>query len=109
MLIKQYTEGATAAYDRIMTRYPVEAATRDARKRLQAMKQPVPKATPEAFAEDKAEIASRGSLGHIGKVMENVHRGPDVSEATKVGEPTLVDDQTGQRSRHGAGGERQRN
>ena len=91
LLIKQYTEGATAAYDRIMTRYPVEAATRDARKRLEAMKQPVPKATPEAFAEDKAEVASRGNLGHIGKVMENFHRGPDVSEATKVGEPTLVD------------------
>jgi hypothetical protein len=74
-----------------MTRYPVEAATREARKRLEAMKQPVPKATPEAFAEDKAEIASRGSLGHVGKVMENFHRGPDVSEATKIGEPTLVD------------------
>jgi len=55
------------------------------------MKQPVPKATPEAIAQDKAEIESRGSLGTIGKVMENFHRGPDVSEATKVGEPTLVD------------------
>ena len=90
-LIQQYTKGAVDAYDRIMTRYPVEAATRDARKRLEAMKQPIPKATPEAIAEDKSEIASRGSLGHIGKVMENFHRGPDVSEATKVGEPTLVD------------------
>ena len=91
VLIKQYSDGAIAAYDRIMTRYPVEAVTRDTRKRLEAMKQPVPKATPEEFAEDKAEIASRGNLGHIGKVMENFHRGPDVSEATKVGEPTLVD------------------
>jgi hypothetical protein len=27
----------------------------------------------------------------VGKVMENVHRGPEVSEAVKVGEPTLVD------------------
>ena len=90
-LIQQYTKGAIDAYDRIMTRYPVEAATRDARKRLEAMKQPIPKATPEEIAEDKKEIASRGTLGHIGKVMENFHRGPDVSEATKVGEPTLVD------------------
>lgn len=90
-LIKQYVAGATGAYDRILTRYPLEAASRDARKRLEAMKQPIPKATPQAIAEDKAEIASRGNLGHIGKVMENFHRGPDVSEATKVGEPTLVD------------------
>ena len=55
------------------------------------MKQPVPKATPQAIAADKAQIASRGSLGTVGKVMENFHKGPDVSEATKVGEPTLVD------------------
>jgi hypothetical protein len=30
-------------------------------------------------------------LGTVGKVMENFHKGPDVSEAVKVGEPTLVD------------------
>ncbi|HKD86204.1 MAG TPA: outer membrane protein assembly factor BamD [Terriglobales bacterium] len=90
-LIKQYTQGAIAAYGRILTRYPLESRAGDAKKRLEAMKQPVPKATPEAIAQDKAEIESRGSLGTIGKVMENFHRGPDVSEATKVGEPTLVD------------------
>jgi outer membrane protein assembly factor BamD len=90
-LIKQYSDGAAAAYDRILTRYPLEPRANDARKRLEAMKLPVPKATPEAVAEDKKEIASRGSVGTVGKVMENFHRGPDVSEATKVGEPTLVD------------------
>ena len=92
-LIKQYTDGAAAAYDRILTRYPLEERAGDARKRLEAMKQAVPKATPQEVAQDKAEIASRGSLGHIGKVMENFHRGPDLSEAAKVGEPTLVDPQ----------------
>ncbi len=90
-LIKQYTEGATAAYDRIVTRYPLEERAGDAKKRLEALKQPVPQPTPEAIAQDKAEIASRGSLGKIGKVMENFHKGPDVTVATKVGEPTLVD------------------
>ena len=90
-LIKQYTEGAIAAYGRVLTRYPLEERADDAKKRLQAMKQPVPHATEAAIAEDKAEIASRGSLGHFGKLMENFHRGPDVSDATKVGEPTLVD------------------
>ncbi len=90
-LIKQYTEGAIAAYGRVLTRYPLEERADDAKKRLQAMKQPVPHATEAAIAEDKAEIASRGSLGHFGKLMENFRRGPDVSDATKVGEPTLVD------------------
>jgi outer membrane protein assembly factor BamD len=90
-LIKQYTEGAVAAYDRILTRYPLEERAADAKRRLEAMKQPVPHATPEAIAQDKAEIASRGSTGKVDKVMENFHKGPNVSEATKVGEPTLVD------------------
>jgi outer membrane protein assembly factor BamD len=69
----------------------LESQAASARKRLEALKAPIPTATPEAIAEDKREIASRGSLGTVGKVMENFHRGPDVSEATKVGEPTLVD------------------
>lgn len=90
-LIKQYTDGAAAAYDRILTRYPLEDRAGDAKKRLEALKQPIPKATPEAIAEDKAEIASRGTTGKIGKVMENFHKAPDVTEAAKVGEPTLID------------------
>ncbi|MDR3748640.1 MAG: outer membrane protein assembly factor BamD [Acidobacteriota bacterium] len=90
-LIKQYTDGAAAAYGKILTRYPLEARAGDAKKRLEAMKKPVPKATPEAVAQNKAEIASRGSVGTFGKLMENFHKGPDVMEATKTGEPTLVD------------------
>ena len=90
-LIKQYSEGAVTAYDRICTRYPLESRASDAKKRLIALKQPVPQATPQAIAQDKSEIASRGSLGTVGKVMENFHKGPDVSEAARVGEPTLVD------------------
>jgi outer membrane protein assembly factor BamD len=90
-LIKQYTDAAVASYGRIITRYPLEERAADAKKRLEAMKQPVPKATPEAIAQDKAEIASRGSMGKVDKVMENFKKGPNVTEATKVGEPTLVD------------------
>jgi len=89
--LKQYDAEAAAAYDRILTRYPLEERAGDAKKRLQALKQPIPQATPAAIAEDKAEIASRGTVGHFGKVMENFHKGPDVTEATKVGEPTMVD------------------
>jgi hypothetical protein len=69
----------------------MESRAGEAKKRLMAMKQKVPQATPQSIAQDKAEIASRGSLGTIGKVMENFHKGPDVSEAATVGEPTLVD------------------
>jgi outer membrane protein assembly factor BamD len=89
--IKEYTNAALSAYDRILTVYPLESRAPDARKRLEAMKKPIPKATPQAVAADKAQIASRGKLGTYGKVMENFHKAPDVAEAAKTGEPTLVD------------------
>ncbi len=90
-MIKKYTDDAAAAYDRILTRYPMEDRAEDAKRRLEALKRPIPKATPEAIAQNKAEITSRGSLGMTGKVMENFKHGPDMSSATKIGEPTLVD------------------
>ena len=90
-IIKKYTDSAAAAYDRILTRYPMEERAADAKKRLQALNRPIPTATPEAIAQNKAEIASRGSLGMTGKLMENFKHGPDMSQAAKVGEPTLVD------------------
>jgi outer membrane protein assembly factor BamD len=90
-LIKTYTDSAAAAYGRILTRYPEEDRVADARKRLEALGKPIPKATPEAIAQNKKEIESRGSLSTYGKLMENFKRGPDVTEAAKVGEPTLVD------------------
>jgi len=90
-LIKTYTDQATAAYDQILTRYPLEDRAADARKQLEAMGKPIPKATPEAIAEDKKEQESRGSLSTYNKLMLNFKKGPDVSEAVTVGEPTLVD------------------
>lgn len=90
-LIKKYSSDASEAYSRIVTRYPMEDRVGDAKKRLQALNQPVPTATPQAVEQNKKEIASRGSSGTMGKIMENFRKGPDVSIATKAGEPTLVD------------------
>jgi len=90
-LIKSYDDQAAAAYDRILTRYPEEDRAGDARKKLQAMGRPIPTATPEAIAQNKKELESRGSLGTMGKLMLNFKKGPDVSQAVQVGEPTLVD------------------
>jgi len=90
-LIKQYTDQAAAAYDQILTRYPEEDRADDARKRLQALGKPIPKPTAAAIAQNKKEQESRGSLSTYNKMMLNFKKGPDVSQATKVGEPTLVD------------------
>ena len=91
-MIKQYTDGATAAYDRILTRYPLEERAEDAKKRLQAMKQPIPHATPKPpLLRTRPRSPAAARTGHFGKMMENFKKGPDVTDATKVGEPTLVD------------------
>jgi outer membrane protein assembly factor BamD len=90
-LIQKYTNDAAAAYDRILTRYPLAERADDSRKKLQAMGKPIPKATPEAIAQNKKERESRGSLSTYGKMMMNFKHGPDVSQAATVGEPTLVD------------------
>jgi outer membrane protein assembly factor BamD len=92
-MIKQNEDKAAAAYDRILTRYPMMPHAEDAKKALEAMHRPVPTATPEAIAQNKKEMESRGKPSMWGSVMGNLHKGPDstVIQATKVGEPTLVD------------------
>ncbi|MBV9609496.1 MAG: outer membrane protein assembly factor BamD, partial [Acidobacteria bacterium] len=90
-LIRGLEKDAGNAYSKIITRYPVMDRAADAKRRLEALHQPVPKPTPEAIAQNKAEQESRTSTGMMGRMMLNFHRHPDVSIATKVGDPTLVD------------------
>jgi outer membrane protein assembly factor BamD len=87
ILIKQASE----AYDKILTRYPLMDRSDDAKKRLEALHQPVPRPTKAAVKLNEAEIASRTdpSMGH--RLMDLVKKGPDVSQASKIGEPSLAD------------------
>ena len=89
--IQQVTKNAAEAYDRILTRYPLMDRADDAKARLQALHQPVPKPTKAAVVQNKAEEDSRRETGMFGKVLRNFRKHPDVAQATKVGEPTLVD------------------
>ena len=90
-MIKQFTDDAAAAYSRIITRYPVTDRESDAEKRLIALHRPVPKPTPQALAQNKAEEASRRETGMVGRMMGNLRKGPDTAEAARVGEPPLND------------------
>ena len=92
-MIKEFTNGATEAYSRIVTRYPLMDRVDDAKARLEALHQPVPRPTKTAVAQNKAEEDSRRETGMFGKVMRNFQKHPDVAQATKVGDPTLVDPQ----------------
>jgi outer membrane protein assembly factor BamD len=85
------TKDAAAAYSQIITRYPVMERGDDAKKRLAALHQPVPRPTKAAVAQNRAEEESRRESSTLDRLMSVVKKGPDVATAAKVGEPTLVD------------------
>jgi outer membrane protein assembly factor BamD len=90
-LIEQPTKGATEAYSKIITRYPIMDRVDDAKRRLAALHQPIPRPTKAAVAQNKAEDASRRASTMTDRLMSVVRKGPDTAMAAKVGEPTLVD------------------
>ena len=90
-LIADFTRDAAQAYDKILTRYPVMDRATDAKRRLEALRQPIPTATPQAIAQNKAEEASRREAGMFGRVMNNFTRHPEMAATARVGEPSLVD------------------
>ncbi|MGH9497408.1 MAG: outer membrane protein assembly factor BamD, partial [Candidatus Sulfotelmatobacter sp.] len=89
--IGELTRQAAGAYDRIITRYPMLDRSDDARKRLAALHQAVPRPTKGAVAQNKAEIASRSETSMSQRMMGLIKKGPDMAQAATVGEPTLVD------------------
>ncbi len=89
--IEQFTKSASEAYDKILTRYPVMDRADDARRRLTALHQTVPRPTKGAVALNKAEDASRHEATGLQKMLRIAQKGPNVSQASTVGEPSLQD------------------
>jgi outer membrane protein assembly factor BamD len=85
------SKNAAAAYSQIITRYPVMERGDDAKKRLAALHQPIPRPTKAAVAQNRAEEDSRREASTYDRLMSVVKKGPDVAQAAKVGEPTLVE------------------
>lgn len=92
-LAAEYDQKAIDAYTRLIMRYPVMPRADDAQKRLLAMKAPIPKATPEAIAQNQAEEDSRVEPTRFHKLVHNFMKRPDVSMASDTGEPTLEEEQ----------------
>lgn len=90
-MISVLTKDASDAYSQIITRYPLMERETDAKKRLAAMHQPVPRPTKAAVAQNRAEEESRREANTMDRLMNVVKRGPDTSLASKVGEPALTD------------------
>jgi outer membrane protein assembly factor BamD len=90
-MIDDLTKDAAAAYAKIITRYPAMDRALDAKARLEALHQPVPRPTRAALEQNKKEVASRHEEGTIANMLGNFEKHPDVALASHYGEPTMVD------------------
>lgn len=86
-----YLDRAEAAYDKVITRYPMAPHVEDARDRLVGMNRPIPEPTQAAIAESDAEERSRQPLRFTDRTLGLIKHGPSVVEAVHVGEPSLDD------------------
>ena len=87
--IAEFTKKAADAYDKILTRYPIMDSADDAKKRLEALHEPVPRPTKAAVAQNKAEDDSRHDATMAERLEGLMKKGPDTSQAATIGEPTL--------------------
>jgi outer membrane protein assembly factor BamD len=90
-MIGELTKEAAAAYSQIITRYPAMEHEADAKRRLEALHQPIPRPTKAALAQNRAEEESRREASTLDQLMSVLKKGPDVAQASKVGDPPLVD------------------
>lgn len=90
-MISELTKEAAEAYGRIITRYPAMDRALDAKARLEALHQAVPRPTRAALEQNKKEVASRQEAGIMSSMLGNFEKHPDVAKASHVGEPPMVD------------------
>ncbi len=90
-MIEGLTKDAAEAYGRIIKRYPAMDRALDAKARLEALHQTVPRPTRAMLEQNKKEVASRHEAGMMSKGLANFEKHPDVAKAAHVGEPTMVD------------------
>ena len=90
-MIAAFTKTAAEAYSKIITRYPAMDRALDAKARLEALHQTVPRPTRAALELNKKEMASRQEAGFMSSMLGNFEKHPDVARASHVGEPTMVD------------------
>jgi outer membrane protein assembly factor BamD len=90
-MIEGLTKDAAAAYAGIIKRYPAMDRALDAKARLEALNQPVPRPTRAAMELNKKEAASRSEPGMMSTLMGTIGKHPQTERTTRVGEPTMVD------------------
>jgi len=89
-IVKYYDDRAVAAWDRVVSRYPLAPHVEDAKDRLIAMGVPVPDPSAQALAESQAEEDSRVPVKIGKRALDLISHGPDTVHAARVGEPSIT-------------------
>jgi outer membrane protein assembly factor BamD len=86
----RFEDKAATAYTRIVKDYPLSAHADAAKKRLEAMKRPVPEADPVAYARMKYELDNRTAPNRFTRTLDIFRSRPDTHLAAKGGTPTMT-------------------
>jgi outer membrane protein assembly factor BamD (BamD/ComL family) len=84
-MIEELTKEASDAYGRIIRRYPAMDRALDAKARLEALHQPVPRPTRAALEQNKKEEASRRETGALSSMLGTFEKHPDVAQRLACG------------------------
>jgi outer membrane protein assembly factor BamD len=90
-MIDELLKDAAETYGKIIKRYPAMDRAVDAKARLEALHQPVPRPTRAMLEQNKKEVASRQPAGMVSTMLGNFEKHPDVAKAAHVGDPTMID------------------
>jgi outer membrane protein assembly factor BamD len=86
----EHNDIAARYYGRIVKDYPLSSLAGDAKNKLVKFGVPVPPADPAATARMQKDQASAGHQGFIARSMELVRTKPNVSTASRAGDPTMT-------------------
>ena len=89
-MIEELTKRCVGGVREDHSRYPAMDRALDAKARLEALHQPVPRPTRAALEQNKLEVASRHESGIMSTMLSGFEKHPDVAKASHVGEPTMV-------------------
>jgi len=86
----RFEEKSAATYTRIVKDYPLSPRAEAAKKKLEAMKRPVPEADPVAYARMKYELDNRNAPSRLNRALDMFKRNPDTRLAAKGGSPAMT-------------------
>lgn len=90
-LVNIYDARAAAAWDRVVTRYPMAPNVEAAKDRLIAMGRPIPNPTAQEIAESEAEEGSRITPKLGSRLLQFFKSTPSTANTARVGNPSLTD------------------